>query len=75
MKRFFFDLVGATSCSYDYQGRLFYDVERAFEMAEAMALDLGCSETEDWRGFEVHVRDAAGANLFSIPVGDQAAAA
>lgn len=68
MKRFFFDLIGAASCAYDYQGKLFYSPDRAVATAEAMAMDLGNSETEDWTGFEIHVRDAAGAVVFTTTV-------
>lgn len=37
-------------------------------MAELIAMDLCHSETEDWAGFEVKVRDPSGATLFCVPI-------
>jgi hypothetical protein len=68
MEPFFFDLLGTTSSSYDYHGRHLGSPYEARDLAEMMALDLSCSETEDWVGSKIKVRDAAGTTLFSIPV-------
>jgi len=75
MKRYFFDLNKTTSSSYDYHGRHFHDAREARDLAEIMALDLSCSETEDWMGSIVKVCDPAGKILFSIPVPPLAKAA
>jgi len=68
MKQFFFDLRGAASDAYDYRGRRLSSPHEARDMAEMMALDLGCSETADWIGSKIKVRDVTGETLFSIPV-------
>jgi hypothetical protein len=68
MKRFFFDVVTTQSRSYDYHGRNFNRSEDAAYVAELIAMDLGCSETADWIGSQVQVRNATGDMLFSVPV-------
>jgi hypothetical protein len=68
MTRLFFDLVGPTAKSFDYHGRYFRDPQEAHEHAQVLSLDLSCTDTEDWRGAEVEVRDVAGHRLFSVPV-------
>jgi len=68
MNRFFFDVVSTQSRSYDYHGRNFSKQEDAANAAELIAMDLGCSETCDWIGSQVQVRNVAGDTLFSVPV-------
>jgi hypothetical protein len=68
VQRLFFDVLGAASSSYDYHGHAVKNSDEARDRAELIAMDLGHSETEDWAGFEVRVRDASGATLFSVPV-------
>jgi hypothetical protein len=68
MKRFFFDLSNSTHNQYDYHGREFERLEEAHELAELIALDLQCSASENWEGFEVKVRNTIGNCLISIPV-------
>lgn len=70
--RFFFDILKPNARSYDYQGREFVRAEEAAHMAELIAADLGVSDTDDWTGSLVQVRNAANEMVFSIPV--QAAA-
>jgi hypothetical protein len=70
--RFFFDVLKPHSRTYDYQGREFHGPEEAAQMAELIAADLGVSDTDDWSGSLVQVRNAANEMLCSIPV--QAAA-
>jgi hypothetical protein len=70
--RLFFDVLKQQSRTYDYQGRDFGRPEDAAQMAELIAADLGVSDTDDWVGSQVQVRNAANEILFSIPV--QAAA-
>jgi hypothetical protein len=67
MKRFFFDVSFKTHVQYDYQGRDFAGAEQARELAELIALDLGCSEDNN-AGSEVQVRNIGGTCLFSIPI-------
>lgn len=70
--RLFFDVLSQQSRTYDFQGRDFGRPEDATQMAEFIAADLGVSDTDDWAGSLVQVRNAANEILFSIPV--QAAA-
>ena len=67
MKRFFFDVSYKTYVHYDYQGRDFALPEQARELAELIALDLECSES-DTPGSEVQVRNIGGTCLFSVPI-------
>jgi hypothetical protein len=68
MKRFFFDVSYKTHVQYDYQGRDFPGAEQARELAELIALDLGCSEDNNSAGSEVQVRNIGGTCLFSVPI-------
>lgn len=67
MKRFFFDVSFKTHVRYDYQGRDFAQPEQARELAELIALDFECSDS-DTPGAEVQVRNITGACLFSVPI-------
>jgi Domain of unknown function (DUF6894) len=67
--RLFFDVLHRDPPpSYDYHGRDFGVPEEATQAAQLIAADLGCSETQDWIGSQVQVRNAAGETLFSVPV-------
>jgi Domain of unknown function (DUF6894) len=66
--RLFFDVQHQDSHSYDYHGGDFGRLEDATQMAELIAADLGCSETDDCAGSQVQVRNANGETLFSVPV-------
>jgi uncharacterized protein DUF6894 len=66
--RLFFDVVKQNAPSYDFHGREFGLPEEAAQVAELIAVDLGSSETDDWVGSHVHVRNTAGETLFSVPV-------
>ena len=66
--RFFFDVLGAQSRSYDFHGRYFDKLEDATNMAELIAMDIGCREPDDWVGSHVQVSNVAGDTLFSVPV-------
>jgi hypothetical protein len=66
--RLFFDLLKQESASYDFHG---HDVEMpddAARIAELIAADLGWSESSDWVGSQVVVRDTAGKLLFAVPI-------
>lgn len=66
--RFFFDVLSEHSRTYDYHGREFFRPEEAAQMAELIAADLGVSDTDDWVGSQVQVRNAANEMLFAVPV-------
>jgi len=66
--RLFFDVLKEQSHSYDYHGCDFGKPEDATQLAELIAVDLGCTENDDWTGSQVQVRNIAGETLFSVPV-------
>ena len=68
MHRFFFDLIGIDLRSLDFHGRMVSSMEEARDIAELLALGLGCSETDDWDGSEIQVCDEAGRKLFVTPI-------
>jgi uncharacterized protein DUF6894 len=68
MKKYFFDLVGRDHCEYDYRGRVFSAPEKAFRLAELMALDLEMKGEGEWCGWSINVRNAHGRQYFSVPV-------
>jgi hypothetical protein len=74
MKRFFFDVATDEAVRYDYQGRVFGDMEEAKALAELIALDLACSEDRNETG-EVQVRNVSGSCLFAISIQTPEAAA
>jgi hypothetical protein len=74
MKRFFFDVATEKAVRYDYQGRVFGNMDEAKALAELIALDLACSEDHDEAG-EVQVRNISGNCLFSILIQEPEAAA
>ena len=72
MHKYFFDRVSGTRSEYDYQGRVLPTPEKAFQLAELMALDLGVGEGGDWSGWSIDVRNAVGQQFFSVPVREPA---
>ena len=68
MKRYFFDVVGKCRSEYDYRGREFPSPEKAFQLAELIALDLEISPQGEWAGYTVNVRDSYGRQFFSTRV-------
>ena len=66
--RLFFDIFSQHSRDYDFHGRDFSRTEDAAQIAQLIAVDLGCSETADRIGSHVQVSNGAGQKLFSIPV-------
>jgi len=68
MTRYFFDVVREASCIHDFHGRYLGSAEEAREMAEAVSLDLACSEKDECAGSEIQVRDVKGALVFTVPV-------
>lgn len=66
--RFFFDIVENSQCAHDFHGRYLQSAEEARDVAEAVSIDLACSEKDECAGSEIQVRDSNGALLFSITV-------
>jgi hypothetical protein len=66
--RLFFDVIKQQCPRYDFHGRDFSRTEEAAQMAELIAVDLGCSETDNWVGSVVTVRNSTGETLYTFPV-------
>jgi hypothetical protein len=66
--RLFFDLLKQETPSYDFHGHDVGEPDDAAQIAELIAADLGWSETSDWVGSQVVVRDTAGKILFAVPI-------
>ena len=66
--RLFFDLLKQEIPSYDFHGHYVRKTDDGAQIAELIAADLGWSETSEWVGSQVVVRDTAGKILFAIPV-------
>ena len=69
MQRYFFDVVGQNRSEYDYRGREFSSPEKAWQLAELIALDLGIDPQGERAGWTVKVRDSRGRQFFSMPIG------
>jgi len=67
VKRYFFDVIRQGRSEYDYTGRALSSPEKAYQLAELIALDLAvaCEERNDWH---VRVCSAEGQKIFSIAV-------
>jgi hypothetical protein len=50
----------------------FPDSERAFQLAELIAFELGIEADARWSGWTVEVRSLQGQRLFATPVGGEA---
>ena len=68
MKRYFFDLVTKQRSEFDYSGRELPTPDKAFRLAELIALDLALEPEEPWLGWSVKVRSEDGREFFSVPV-------
>jgi hypothetical protein len=68
MTRYFFDVKAKKSIEHDYEGRYFPSFESAQQMAELIAMDLGCTRLDGSFGMEVQIRTAVGTLLSSVPV-------
>ena len=66
--RLFFDLLKQKCPSYDFHGHDVGKQDDAVQIAELIAADLGWSETNDWVGSHVVVRDTAGKLIFAVPI-------
>ena len=72
MNRYFFDVAGKSDVQYDYRGRELERPDQAREMAELIALDIECIDSDGLAGAEVQVRNVGGQKLFSVPIRDPA---
>jgi hypothetical protein len=68
MGQYFFDRVSETRAEYDYRGFPFATPEKARQLAELIAIDLGIEGEGSWCGWFIDVRNAYGEKFFSIPV-------
>jgi hypothetical protein len=68
MQKYFFDLVGEDGSQYDYRGRVLAAPDKAYRLAELIALDLDIRGEGEWSGWSIKVRDAQGQQIFSVPV-------
>jgi hypothetical protein len=68
MTRFFFDVQGPNSVEHDYKGRYFPSIYEAQQMAELLAMDLGCTRVDGSCPMEVQIRDAKGCLLAAVAV-------
>jgi hypothetical protein len=68
MTRYFFDVRAKTATEFDYHGRFLPTLDHAQQMAELIAMDLGCTRVDGSFGMEVQIRTAAGMLLCSVPV-------
>ncbi len=68
MTRYFFDIICNTACTHDFHGRYFWSPEEARDMAEAVSMDLACTEKDECAGSEIQVRDVRGDLVFTVPV-------
>jgi hypothetical protein len=68
MTRYFFDVVGSGRSEYDYRGQYLPSPEKAYRLAELIALDLGVETENEWAGSAVAVRTPEGQQLFSVAV-------
>jgi len=66
--RYFFDLVDQHRSDYDYAGRFFPTLEKAYQHAELLALDFSVDEDDRCASCKISVRSAEGHEFFSTPV-------
>ena len=68
MKRYFFDVVTQGQAVYDYHGSEFTTAQKAYQLAELIALDIVVKSQDEFCEQAVYVRTEEGHTLFSIPV-------
>jgi len=68
MKKYFFDRVGQRFSHYDFSGRDFAEPQKAYQLAQLLALDLEVAEAEEFGGGTIAVCNVAGAKLFTVPI-------
>ncbi len=68
MNRYFFDVVGYGRPELDYSGRILPTLDKAYDEAELLALDIAVKRADDTIGLAVNVSSVGGHKLFTIPV-------
>jgi hypothetical protein len=68
MTRYFFDVKSRTAVEHDYEGRHLPTLVHAQQMAELIAMDLGCTRIDGSSPMEVQIKVASGLLLASVPV-------
>lgn len=68
MRRYFFDVVGDQRTEYDYHGSELPTPEKAYELANLIALDLAIEPDGQWNGWAVKVCSAEDHQYFTVPV-------
>ena len=68
MKKYFFDRVGQDCSEYDFSGREFSEPQKAFQLAQLLALDLEVAAADEFGGGSINVRNADGHKLFTVPI-------
>ncbi len=68
MNKYFFDRVGRGSSEYDFRGREFAEPQKAFQLAQLLALDLEVGGNEEFAGGSINVRNVVGHQLFTVRI-------
>jgi hypothetical protein len=68
MTRYFFDVVGNVQSQYDFRGRAFSEPQKAYQLAQLLALDLEMDGDQEFVGKHVAVRTETGHSLYSVCV-------
>jgi hypothetical protein len=68
MKKYFFDRIGQGCSEYDFRGHDFAEPQKAFQLAQMLALDLEVSGAEEFAGGSINVRNADGHKLFTVTI-------
>ncbi len=68
MKKYFFDRVGQGCSEYDFRGRDFAEPQKAYQLAQLLALDMEVGGGDEFFGGSINVRNADGHKLFSVPI-------
>ena len=70
MKKYFFDVVSEKGPEYDYSGHDFAEPQKAFQLAQLLALDLEVKGDDEFFGGMIAVRNADGHKLYSVRIGE-----
>ena len=70
MKKYFFDVVGQQRAEYDFSGREFSEPQKAFQLAQLLALDLVVGGEDEFSGGSINVRNADGHKLYSVLISE-----
>jgi uncharacterized protein DUF6894 len=68
MKKYFFDRVGERCSEYDFRGHEFAEPQKAFQLAQLLAIDLEVGGADEFCGGSINVHNDAGHKLFTVPI-------